>query len=210
MKVFAKNRGNLLYKLISILLISASITAPIYNFFNVKPTRTDTFTENTVKSIAELEHLKKQELSEIKSSAEGLVSTPVYSAAAVTYAAAPANNITIAGRYIPMYYNDAIADVSPAAGVAYRYTRYNVVYGHNSYDVFGGLEGMMGAQFTVTENGVTSTYQISRIITRSKKSGFYAPAAGQIALVTCAPGVTPEAANSPESLRTVIYANKIS
>ncbi len=208
MKVFNKNRGNLLYKLLSIVLLGLSIITPVYNYFNFKPSRTDTFTYNAVSEIKSLEHVKQAEISTPNTDV-AVEETPVYYEPAAVYAAAPANNITIAGRVIPLYYNDYIYNVTPPAGIAYQYTGANVIYGHNSYDVFGGLEDSIyeGMQFTVTLDGVTSVYSVTGTIKYASGS-ISAPPRNGIRIVTCGAGVT-EANASPDAPHFVIKAVRL-
>ena len=196
--------------LTSILLISASIITPVYNFFNVKPTRTDTFTEGVIAKIDSLNHIEKSEAPELNDTAAGLATNTV-SYAPATYAAAPATNITIAGRVIPLYYSDTNPDGNtPPYGLAYKYTDANFIYGHNSYDVFGGLEGIaIGTEFTINLGDSTGTYRITNkgyVSGALMPSSPYYPKGGRLTIMTCAAGVT-DGSTNPN--RFVMIAERI-
>lgn len=77
----------------------------------------------------------------------------------------PSNNITIGGRYIPLYQmgsTDAVLD-----NAASKYG--NFIYGHNSGNVFGVLHGAwIGQTFSVTFDGITRNYVVSDIVIYEK------------------------------------------
>ncbi len=77
----------------------------------------------------------------------------------------PSNNITIGGRYIPLYQmgsTDAVLD-----NAASKYG--NFIYGHNSGNVFGVLyNSWVGQTFSVTVDGVTTDYVVSDIVIYEK------------------------------------------
>lgn len=77
----------------------------------------------------------------------------------------PSNNITIGGRYIPLYQmgsTDAVLD-----NAASKYG--NFIYGHNSGNVFGVLyNSWVGQTFSVTVDGVTTNYVVSDIVIYEK------------------------------------------
>lgn len=78
----------------------------------------------------------------------------------------PANNITIAGRSIPLIQTGSTEVVYDNA--ASRYSE-KFIYGHNTGNVFGLLYGVWAGQtFSVTMDGVTKNYIISDIVIYEK------------------------------------------
>ena len=81
-------------------------------------------------------------------------------------AVAPANNITIAGRFIPLIQTGSTEVVYDNA--ASRYGE-KFVYGHNTGNVFGVLYGAWAGQtFSVTMDGVTKNYMVSDVVIYEK------------------------------------------
>ena len=69
-----------------------------------------------------------------------------------------ADQINIAGNTVPIFYSSS---TSINAGNQVGLFRGRFLYGHNSANVFGGLQYLpIGATFTVTLGGVTKNYQI--------------------------------------------------
>ena len=78
----------------------------------------------------------------------------------------PANNITIAGRFIPLIQTGSTDVVYDNA--ASRYGE-KFVYGHNTGNVFGVLYGAWSGQtFSVTMNSVTKNYMVSDVVIYEK------------------------------------------
>ena len=77
----------------------------------------------------------------------------------------PRDNITIGGRYIPLYQmgsTDAVLD-----NAASKYGDF--IYGHNSGNIFGVLyNSWVGQTFSVTVDGVTKNYAVSDIVIYEK------------------------------------------
>ncbi len=92
--------------------------------------------------------------------------TPVVKA--VPAPVVPANSIAIAGR------NLTVVDVaSTAVDSGNHVNRYGsrFLYGHNTGAVFGGLVNLgVGSSFTVTLNGVTTNYQVRRVVIFEKNT----------------------------------------
>lgn len=100
----------------------------------------------------------------------------------------------------------------------YRFSK--MIYGHNTANLLGNISSMhIGEQFTITENGATSTYQVSSIVTYSKTADgnlendrllmkkIATTALGHdLALFTCAGTMY---GNGDASHRLVVYANAI-
>lgn len=70
------------------------------------------------------------------------------------------DGITISGRTIPVY---DVAEISESVGPnVYHYGK--LYYGHNSRNVFGSLSDYgVGNTFTITVNGVTTTYRVAEV-----------------------------------------------
>ncbi|MBQ8991820.1 hypothetical protein IJ103_02025 [Candidatus Saccharibacteria bacterium] len=68
------------------------------------------------------------------------------------------DQINIAGNTVPIFYSsDTLIDAGSKVGLYGEH----FLYGHNTANVFGGLQYLsVGSQFTVTLNGNTKTYQI--------------------------------------------------
>ncbi|MDO4611497.1 MAG: sortase [Candidatus Saccharibacteria bacterium] len=79
--------------------------------------------------------------------------------------ATPKNVINIGGKTISLeHVNTTTLDAGNHVNKVNK-----LLYGHNSTSVFGGLKNLkVGQTFTITENGKTSTYKISRIETYEK------------------------------------------
>ncbi|MDO4612029.1 MAG: hypothetical protein Q4B29_01025 [Candidatus Saccharibacteria bacterium] len=79
--------------------------------------------------------------------------------------AKPTNSINIGGRQINLVHvNSTTVDAGNHANKVNK-----LVYGHNSAAVFGHLRSLqIGQTFTITENGITTTYKISFIDTYEK------------------------------------------
>ncbi len=132
--------------------------------------------------------------------------------------ATPVNGISLGGDAIPIT-NVSSTTQDSGSGIN-RIGK--LLYGHNSASVFGSLKNLtVGSTFTVTENNITTTYQVAKITTYEKSadgrlqlnnSGSYMKAirdralGHDIALMTCAG--TPYG-NGNASHRLVIFANEI-
>jgi sortase (surface protein transpeptidase) len=136
---------------------------------------------------------------------------------------APANSITIAGRTIEIV---NVASTTVDAGNHVNKYGEKFLYGHNSYNVFGALLGLnSGATFSVTTDGITKNYIVSRAETfeKNRKTGklqkdgkgslmyavslaTYGGASYDLALMTCA-GTS--YGNGDASHRYVLFANQI-
>lgn len=78
----------------------------------------------------------------------------------------PANNITIAGRFIPLIQTSSTEVVYDNAASKYGE---NFIYGHNTGNVFGLLYvAWAGQTFSVTMDGATKNYIISDIVIYEK------------------------------------------
>ncbi|MBR0403217.1 hypothetical protein IJI55_01535 [Candidatus Saccharibacteria bacterium] len=112
------------------------------------------------------------------------------------------NQISVCGRVISLYYSDNYANDSPVAGMAVKYTVSNFIYGHNSYDVFGGLHSVLqpGDPIIVNMNGITETYYFNSYWLNTTTNGKGQPivdpkirqpnGSGSLGIMTCAPWVT--------------------
>lgn len=79
------------------------------------------------------------------------------------------DHIEVAGNWVSLYDTNSTADdagsnalrfINPAKGY-----NGNFIYGHNSWNVFGGLVNLgIGSTFTVTKDNVTTTYQVANIV----------------------------------------------
>lgn len=97
--------------------------------------------------------------------------TPVVTPAPVPAPApAPADSITIAGRTIATV---DVANTAVPSGDHVNFYRSKFLYGHNSSVIFGGLKNLgIGATFTITHAGVTSTYRVAnRVIYQYEEAG---------------------------------------
>lgn len=194
----------IVFAIIRQILISLAILALNFGGQN---TITDTSIELNLPKIGQAEAVSAAELPEISTSPalKGTATTPVMA----TYTAAQQDRIEVAGNVIPLYYYSGdVTGVSPAAGTAYYATQFNLIFGHNSYDVFGGLANLgIGQTFTVVTGGETAVYQITNgyyVNQTLRKS--YPFGGNKIMLITCAPGVTNGATDSS---RYVIEAARI-
>lgn len=87
--------------------------------------------------------------------------TPVYVAPAPVYAA-PSNNIAVAGRTLAIV---DVADTTVNSGDHVNKYGDRFLYGHNTAGVFGGLTSLgVGSTFSVTYGGVTTNYQVAKIV----------------------------------------------
>ena len=102
-----------------------------------------------------------------------VVSTPVVRTVKTTTAkaAAPkqaANRLNIAGRSLTVEYSSSTAI---DAGRVVKFYNNKFLYGHNSANVFGFLPSVgVGQTFTLTYNGVTTTYQVMEKVEYAKAS----------------------------------------
>ncbi len=135
---------------------STSVSTTVATTSTPKATTTQTATKPVTKTKAT-----------VTQAAPAQTTTP---APAVTPAPTPApavkpNQINIAGRTISV--TTGIKDLSVDAGNhANLYWNGKFIYGHNSANVFAGLKNLgVGSTFTMTIDGVTSTYRVgSRVI----------------------------------------------
>ena len=82
---------------------------------------------------------------------------------------APANNIAIAGRVLEVV---DVADTTVDAGNHVNRYGGKFFYGHNSGAVFGGLTSVgEGSVFSVTSGGVTTNYQVAKVVIFEKNDG---------------------------------------
>lgn len=169
----------------------------------------------------------------VKSTAPATSTAPAASTAPATPATpapapapAPVSNpdrIDLAGHSIRVEYTDSTA--VDAGGVVKMYKN-KFFYGHNSGSVFGFLSSVsVGTTFTVTYNGVTTTYRVSNKIEYEKSSATTLSKNGvtykmshiangystdevrhSIALMTCS-GTS--YGNGDASHRLVLFADKI-
>lgn len=78
----------------------------------------------------------------------------------------PENNIQINGRAIELVYTNSTGGNAGAATQAWYYSTGKFIYGHNYNHVFGSLDSaydggwLGGLTFSVTFNGVSSSYQV--------------------------------------------------
>lgn len=87
--------------------------------------------------------------------------TPVYVAPAPVYVA-PSNNIAVAGRTLAIV---DVADTTVNSGDHVNKYGDRFLYGHNTAGVFGGLTSLgVGSTFSVTYGGVTTNYQVAKIV----------------------------------------------
>ena len=165
---------------------------------------TDTFDKISVKTTRESKSLETKHNTEIASYLS-LYATPV-SLPVTTETSSPCGALTTAplsdyigvcGRIIPLDYIGYTAAVSPPAGVAYKLTSFNFLFGHNSYDVFGGLDALLqpGDPIVVTSGGVETVYYFSYYRLNQSQTiidAEFLPANGSnsLGLMTCAPWVT--------------------
>lgn len=142
-----------------------------------------------------------------------------YAAAPVTEYVAPAPqminyNVTIATGAI-VQHNLSYSDI---------YRTGALVYGHNTWNLMGNLSSLgIGSNFTITEGGVTTTYQVANVVLFEKNdnklqlngSGSYMAAVAQathmgqhysVALMTCA---GQSYGNGDASHRLVVFANQV-
>lgn len=97
-------------------------------------------------------------------------STPIYTyvAPAPVYVA-PANNIAVAGRTLEIM---DVADTTVDAGNHVNKYGARFLYGHNTANVFGGLTSLgVGSTFSVTYGGITTTYQVAKVVIFEKNAG---------------------------------------
>lgn len=79
------------------------------------------------------------------------------------------NQINIAGRTLNI---TQVASTEINAGNHVNKYGNKLLYGHNTTAVFGGLKNLgVGSTFTVTENGVATTYKVAKAITFEKNNG---------------------------------------
>ena len=82
----------------------------------------------------------------------------------------PVDSISIAGRTINIV---DVNSTTVASGDHVNFYRNKFLYGHNSSAIFGGLKNLsIGATFTITHDGVTSTYRIvNRVVYQYEETG---------------------------------------
>ena len=82
----------------------------------------------------------------------------------------PADSIAIAGRTINIV---DVNSTTVASGDHVNFYRNKFLYGHNSSAIFGDLKNLsIGATFTITHDGVTSTYRImNRVVYQYEETG---------------------------------------
>ena len=86
---------------------------------------------------------------------------PVYVAPAPVYVV-PSNNIAVAGRTLAIV---DVADTAVNSGDHVNKYGDRFLYGHNTAGVFGGLTSLgVGSTFSVTYGGVTTNYQVAKIV----------------------------------------------
>ncbi len=92
---------------------------------------------------------------------------PVYVAPAPVYVA-PRNTISIVGRTLDIV---DVADTTVDAGNHVNKYGDKFFYGHNSAGVFGGLVNLgVGNVFSITYGGVTTNYQVARVVVYEKNT----------------------------------------
>ena len=145
---------------------------PVMSYFNAKATNTDSLpVASAGKKLEKIAALDKTETSEIEVPALGSSNTnaagssayvaPIISASVCANTPTPGyNQISVCGRVISLDFNNFYAGVTPADGRAVKWTYRNFIFGHNSYDVFGGLHNILqaGDPIIVNLNGVENTY----------------------------------------------------
>ena len=113
----------------------------------------------------------------------------------------PVNNIQIAGHTVALNYTDTTLSDAGSAIQGWYYASGRYIYAHNYPYVFGHLDAMydngtlIGTSFTVTWNGVTTTYTIraAEVRTLAAQSarnagtiqGYYGETQHAMALMTC-------------------------
>ena len=81
----------------------------------------------------------------------------------------PANNIQVAGRTIEIV---DVGDTRIDAGNHVNKYGARFLYGHNSWNVFGGLTSLgVGSTFTITYGGVSTNYQVANVVIYEKNVG---------------------------------------
>lgn len=119
---------------------------------------------NDVETIIETE-VEEQPVVDTQQSTSSVVLASSQEVSTEPVVVVPSNNITIGGRYIPLYRmgsTDAVLD-----NAASKYG--NFIYGHNSGNVFGVLyNSWVGQTFSVTIDGVTTDYVVSDIVIYEK------------------------------------------
>ena len=83
-----------------------------------------------------------------------------------TVSTAKKTTYTYAATKIPSYSVTVHTDTIKSKNLSYNdlYKTKNLIFGHNSANLLGNLKNLgIGSTFTVTENGITSTYQIADI-----------------------------------------------
>ena len=94
--------------------------------------------------------------------------TIAYNPVVYTAPAVPANHLDIAGRMLTVEYTDSTA---VNAGRVVKFYNNKFLYGHNSGAVFGFLPSVgIGHTFSLTYNGVVTTYRVSNKVEYAKTS----------------------------------------
>ena len=99
--------------------------------------------------------IEKANITEIATKAE--ITTPVraYTAKTATTSVANGHNYTVTRSSSSIVKSPTYSDI---------YRTGNLVYAHNSSNLFGNLKSLsIGSTFTLTENGVTTTYRVSGV-----------------------------------------------
>lgn len=180
---------------------------PVYSYLQAKSTNTDALPTATIPpAMAPLEAPTLTEMEDLSVPVLGVVSTvstetsqasaPVISPCASTPTPST-DQISVCGRVIPLDYNNFYAQVSPTPGRAVKYNYRNFIFGHNSYDVFGGLHALLqpGDPIIVNFGGSQETYYFSYFRLNESQLDVddeFKPKNGSsvLALMTCAPWVT--------------------
>lgn len=179
---------------------------PVMSYFNTKSTNTDSLpVANTSKTIEKMSKIDKADTGEIEvpvlgGSNASVASSSTYTEPAVsTCANTPTpgyNQISVCGRIIPIYYENRYGNVTPNDGWAVKYKYKNFIFGHNSYDVFGGLHNMLqaGDPIIVNLNGTENTYYFAYYWLNETPDNVDAAAkpannSNSLGIMTCAPWV---------------------
>ena len=190
---------------------------PVMSYFNTKTTNTDSLPVVAAsKKMEKIATIDKADIGEIEvpvlggSNNVSVASSSTYVAPASSVCAntpTPGyNQISVCGRIIPISHLSSSSktdNYSPAAGVAVKWGAYNFIFGHNSYDVFGGIHNLLqvGDPLIVNLDGYEMVYRFdyyamnsNSIINKDGSIGIdkqFLPRNGSnsMALMTCAPWV---------------------
>lgn len=233
MVIYGKSKDNLFIPIFTVIIFALSLVTPIKSYVSAQTTNTDALTNAKKVGLTTITTPEKISTPEISVPTLGKVNNYTPSATQTTsnsaeptsacpnHTTAPTNTIAICGRIIPIQLSATpLKNATPPNGLAVQNTTYNVLYGHNSYDVFGDLYGLLtpGSQFAVNINNINVTYTASSIYTintddqfaSAVKHLFYSRRTTTgLGIITCAPGVTYNAATNTTSSqnRVLILAN---